>query len=162
MVKYCLTDEAKRLGIQPPSRGYLGEDAGVDLRALHDVVVPPQAQVDVPTGVIFEIPDDYFGLVCNRTSMAKKGIVTVYQVVDPGYVGLLTLRLYNINQRVACRAGDIITHVPEVEGGVEVRRGDRVAQIVFIPAWMGQVVETTPDKIKQTRRGAGKEGSTGR
>lgn len=150
MVKYCLTDEAKRLGIQPPSRGYLGEDAGVDLRALHDVVVPPQAQVDVPTGVIFEIPDDYFGLVCNRTSMAKKGIVTVYQVVDPGYVGLLTLRLYNINPP------------SYTEGTVEIRRGDRAAQIVFIPAWMGQVVETTPDKIKQTRRGAGKEGSTGR
>lgn len=145
-VRFCFSPEARAMGAVAPRPGIPGEDAGYDLRALTRCEFPPLSQHDVPTGIHFEIPGDLFGLVCSRTSVAKRGLIPVYHVVDPGFVGELTLRLYNTQR----------------DETVIVEPGERVAQIVFIPFWSGPLEEIGPDELKKTTRGEGRVGSTGR
>lgn len=145
-VRFALSEEAQALGATPPSPGIPGEDAGFDLRALHGCTIPPLSQHDVPTGVHFEIPGELYGLICSRTSVARRGLIPVYHVVDPGYVGELTLRLYNTQR----------------EQAVVIEPGERVAQIVFMPFWSAPLIRIGVDELKSTRRGAGRVGSTGR
>ena len=38
-------------------------DAGLDLIALNDVIIPPNSYINIPHGFAIEIPEGYFGYV---------------------------------------------------------------------------------------------------
>lgn len=144
MLKYYLTEEAVRAGIKPPSRAY-EDDAGFDLRALHACELPPQKITQVHTGVGFEIPSGYYGLICNRTSGGRKGILPVGHVVDAGYTGEIILILYN-------------THPDEV---IPIEANERIAQMVVMPIYQGDLRQIEAGEVKQSARGAKRLGSSG-
>jgi len=143
-LRFYLTDEAVEAGIQPPTRAY-EDDAGVDLRALHDIELPPQRVTQVPTGVGFEIPIGHYGLICNRTSGGLKGILPMGHVVDAGYTGELTLILYNANP----------------DKSVHIKAHDRIAQMVVMPVFGGPLLQIERAAVRQTQRGAKRLGSSG-
>lgn len=126
----------------PPAFG----DAGMDLLASAPQLIKPGEWASVPTGVGFEFPSNYVGLVHPRSGMAAKSGITVLNApgtIDSGYRGEIKVILIN--------------HSTEP---YDVLPGDKIAQIVFqrysIPRI--QVVE----ELSDSRRGVGGFGSTGR
>ena len=147
ILRFYLTPEAVSAGIKPPTRAYT-DDAGYDLRLLasEPLLIPPHERRPVPTGVGFEIPSGWYGLICNRTSGGKRGLVPLAQVVDASYTGGLTLTLHNTNDSET----------------LSLEPGERVAQIVFMPTWAGSLSQIEPSEIKTTDRGSGAYGSSGK
>lgn len=146
-LRYFLSPEAVEAGLEPPARAYQ-DDAGFDLRLLSSapVVIRPHERCAIPTGVGFEIPSGWYGLICNRTSGGRKGLIPLAQVVDASYTGFLTLTLHNTNS----------------EDSIILDPGDRVAQIVFMPVWQLPLERIEHDQVKKTDRGAGAYGSSGK
>jgi dUTP pyrophosphatase len=144
MLKYYITAEGSKAGIEPPSRAY-EDDAGIDLRALYASVLPPQSVTEVKTGVGFEIPKGFFGLICNRTSGGRRGILPVGHVVDAGYTGEIILILYNTRPAEA----------------IHIEANERIAQMVVMPVYAGALQRIEAGDVKQTERGAKRLGSSG-
>ena len=120
-------------------------DAGVDLFAAEDHVLKPGKRVLAPTGIAVAIPDGYEGQVRPKSGLALKhglSVVNTPGTVDAGYRGEVGVILVNLGQEV-----------------VEIRRGQKIAQMVF-----GKVERASLDvveKLDKTSRGAGGFGSTG-
>ena len=146
-LRYFLSAEAVEAALEPPRRAY-ADDAGFDLRLLSKtpIVIQPHTRYAIPTGVGFEIPSGWYGLICNRTSGGRKGLLPLAQVVDASYTGFLTLTLHNTND----------------EDPIVLDPGDRVAQIVFMPVWQLPLERIDHDQVKKTDRGAGAYGSSGK
>lgn len=144
-IRVYLTAEARAAGLTAPRRAY-PDDAGLDLRALHTVELPPQTCVQVATGLGFEIPRGWYGLICNRTSGGWRGLLPVGHVVDAGYTGEVRLLLHNTRP----------------DQPIVVERNEKVAQIVFMRSWQGQLVEVAPSDVRPTARGDRWLGSSGR
>ncbi len=120
-------------------------DAGADLVAAEDVKLIGGARALVPTGVAIALPQGYVGLVHPRSGLAARHGVTVLNApgtVDAGYRGEIMVNLVNHDRST-----------------VEIRRGDRIAQLVV------QRVERAHfhvvDELPGSPRGAGGHGSTG-
>ena len=127
-----------------PTRGTLGS-AGIDLYADHDVLVSCGSSVMLGTGIAVEVPEGYVGLLMVRSSVGKAGVslANAVGVIDSDYRGEIKLCL-------AYTAGN---------GGYYILKGDKVAQLVVIPAPWFDLIEV--DALSSTDRGDGGFGSTG-
>jgi dUTP pyrophosphatase len=111
--------EVVRLDLGLPLPAYAHElDAGVDLRARHDVVVPAGGgRAKVATGVAIALPQGYAGFVLPRSGNAWKWGLTVVNapgLIDAGYRDELHVLLLNTDPHADVHLG----------------RGDRIAQLV--------------------------------
>lgn len=127
-----------------PSYAHYG-DAGVDLYAARDTVVPTHGRALVPTGLKIAIPNGYEGQVRPKSGLALKHGITVLNTpgtVDAPYRGEVGVILFNSsdNEYVA-------------------RSGEKIAQMVFCKVENAEfeLVEDLPE----TDRGEGGFGSTG-
>ncbi len=93
-------------------------DAGLDLLARHDAVVPAAGgRVLVPTGIALALPRGFAGFVLPRSGLALKHGISVVNspgLIDCAYRGEIKVVLLNTDP----------TH------DYHVRRGDRIAQLV--------------------------------
>lgn len=123
-------------------------DAGFDLVAVSRMIDDDGAVV-YGTGLAFEIPDGYVGLVFPRSSVAKKDVIlsNCVGVIDAGYRGevMAKFKLHD----------PLVKH--EEYHWYEV--GDRICQIVFMRLPDVELVEA--DELDQSDRGTGGFGSTG-
>ena len=129
---------------QLPSYAHPG-DAGMDARSVEDVVIPPGGRALVHTGIAAELPPRAEIQVRSRSGLAlKKGVMVLNSpgTVDSGYRGELCVILANLG-----------------EEPFEIRKGDRIAQLVVASTVEVEIAET--DSIGETDRGAGGFGSTG-
>ena len=120
-------------------------DAGMDVRSVADLVSPAGGRALVPTGLVAIIPPMYEIQVRPRSGLALKHGVTVLNTpgtIDSGYRGEIGVILANFGDK-----------------DFSVAKGDKVAQLVFVPVVQPEVLET--DTIDETDRGAGGFGSTG-
>ena len=101
-----------------PVPAHLG-DAGLDLYAREDAVIPARGgRLLMPTGVAVAIPHGYMGLAVPRSGLALKHGITLVNtpgIVDSGYRGELKVVMINTDP----------------EHDYEVKRGDRVAQLII-------------------------------
>jgi dUTP pyrophosphatase len=101
-----------------PVPAHLG-DAGFDLYAREDAVIPARGgRLLMPTGVAVAIPHGYMGLAVPRSGLALKHGITLVNtpgIIDSGYRGELKVVMINTD--------------PELD--YEVKRGDRVAQLII-------------------------------
>lgn len=132
--------EAKFKRLHPqaklPVHGRPG-DAGLDLFAPEDVIIPPHERKQIPLGFAIEIPSGYVALVWDRGGMAaKKGIHSIAGVIDSNYRGDFNVILYNTtDEPYQITAGDKIAQMliqqhetvtfTEVEELSETERGKR-------------------------------------
>lgn len=133
--------EASGIRFEPPREG----DAGFDLRASKELLIPAGGQVLVPTGIKMAIPPGFVGLVRDRSSMALARVYTHAGVIDAGYRGEVKVVLSN--------------------GGTEpyhVQAGDKIAQMVVVPCLTNCQVLRDEADLGVTERGEGGFGSTGR
>ena len=120
-------------------------DAGMDVRSVEDVTVPAKGRVLVHTGLVMLLPPMYEAQVRPRSGLALKHGITVLNTpgtIDAGYRGEVGVILANFG-----------------DGDFEVKKGDKVAQIVVAPVVKAEIEEAS--EIDETDRGAGGFGSTG-
>ena len=132
-------------GLEVPSYAHPG-DAGADLRAREDVVLEPGERRLVPIGVSIALPDGFVALIHPRSGLATKHGLTVVNApgtVDAGYRGEIAVTLLNTDR----------------EQAIELRRGDRIAQMVIQRVEYAQFVSV--GELSDSVRGAGGFGSTG-
>ena len=132
-------------GLPLPSYQRVG-DAGLDLYAAQDATIPAGARVVLGTGIAVAIPEGYAGFVTPRSGLAARlgmSIVNTPGVVDSGYRGEIKVILINHD------TVDVI----------EVRRGDRIAQMLVVAVVAAELVEV--DELPSSERGEGGHGSTG-
>lgn len=121
--------------------------SGVDLHACveTDLVLKPGSSAVVPTGISVEVPRGFEAQVRPRSGLALNKGVTVLNspgTVDSDYRGEVGVILINLGREE-----------------VTIRRGDRIAQMVFC-AVCEPVIEEA-DRLEETGRGAGGFGHTG-
>jgi len=74
------------------------DDAGLDLYSRKEYVVKPDNQVyKIDTGIAFEIPTGFVGLIWDKSGISLKGIKTVGGVIDAGYRGEVTASVINLS-----------------------------------------------------------------
>jgi dUTP pyrophosphatase len=150
----------KRIGdhaLPVPARAN-ATDAGLDLRACFTNHAGPgidaeNIAVKLNPGVIFpfdcgfamEIPDGYEGVVRGRSGLAFKNGVTAFHVgtIDAGYRGEIRVMLRN-----------------DGAAPIEIKHGDRIAQIVIAPVLLASTVEV--DDLSSSERGENGYGSSGK
>jgi dUTP pyrophosphatase len=121
--------------------------AGCDLHAaVHDpMTLSPGERGAVPTGFAIAIPEGFEGQVRARSGLAlKRGIVCVNApgTIDSDYRGEVKVILGNFGSEP-----------------FEIRRGDRIAQLVVSP--VARAAFKPAPELPETGRGAGGFGSTG-
>jgi dUTP pyrophosphatase len=136
-------------GLELPSYQSAGA-AGIDLVAAVDaaepVVLQPGGWAAIATGIAIALPDGHEAQVRPRSGLAARHGVTVLNApgtIDADYRGEIRVVLIN-------------------HGGApyEVRRGERIAQLVVQPVTRITLMEVAA--LDGTMRGAGGFGSTGR
>jgi dUTP pyrophosphatase len=129
---------------QLPMRGYT-DDVGLDLYASTDVIIPVMQFRDVPCGVICNLPPGMWGYITNRSSTMRKHRLWVTPgVIDPSFRGELFVGIWNV-------AG--ATH--------HVKVGDRLGQLILMPAVCPQPVWSDTVIEGEGGRGDAGFGSTG-
>lgn len=147
-LEYRVLDE--RLGRDFPLPGYATDgSAGMDLRALAQgtvVLEPGQAEL-LPTGLAIHIGDaGYAGMILPRSGLGhRQGLVlgNLVGLIDSDYQGELMISCWN-------RGTDV----------VEIRPGDRIAQLVVVPVVQARLRRV--EEFRESVRGAGGFGHSGR
>lgn len=141
-----------------PSRAYTA-DAGFDLVATEKFINECGCVV-YGTGLAFEIPEGYVGLLFPRSSNAKKDLLlsNAVGVIDSGYRGEVTMR-FRPSLRRYCNGVFLGTHDSEVELD-EYEVGDRIGQLIIMP--IPDIEFEESDELSETDRGTGGYGSSGR
>lgn len=118
-------------------------DAGMDLYASQTITILAQQRAMVPTGIALAIPQNYVGLVWDKSGLAvTNGLTTLAGVIDSGYRGELMIALYNT-----------------ADTDYVVQPGQKIAQLLIQP--VQQVKLRSTDALPKTDRGAHGFGSTG-
>ena len=120
--------------------------AAVDLRAAEDLILAPGKRAMMPTGVhISPESKNVVAIVAARSGLAIKHGIALSNgigVIDSDYRGEICVGLIN--------HGEI---------DFEIKRGDRVAQLMFMPVMCANFIKA--ESLDETERGAGGFGSTG-
>lgn len=124
-------------GIAPPQYALPG-DAGADLVTTTDVRLAPGQRELVSTGIAIAIPAGYAGFIHPRSGLAIRAglsIVNAPGTIDAGYRGEIKVPLINLDP----------------EDTIELRRGERIAQLVIQPVYQATftVVEDLPESQRQ-------------
>ena len=123
-------------------------DAGFDLASIEDIDISPGETRMVRTGLVLEIPEDYAGFVLPRSGLAVKKGVTIPNapgLIDSGYRGEIKVGLHNSRENHR----------------YEVKKDDRIAQIVFLQYGQFEFQEKTLEELESSERNTGGFGSSG-
>ena len=116
---------------------------GYDLCSAYDCSIPARGKGLVKTDISVAIPQNTYARIAPRSGLALKNFIDVGAgVVDYDYRGPVGVVLFN--------HGDV---------DFEIKRGDRIAQLILERISMADIVEVT--ELAETERGAGGFGSTG-
>jgi dUTP pyrophosphatase len=128
-----------------PARAH-SDDAGLDLRSIEDVEIPPGERRRVRTGLRLAIPAGHAGLVLPRSGLALRAGLTLLNspgLIDPGYRGDVDVIAHNTDLRVSVRIGV----------------GDRIAQLVLVR--LAELEPASVAELPPSVRDEGGFGSTG-
>ena len=121
--------------------------AGFDLAASADVEIPAGAIALVPTGLVIQVPPGHFlGIFARSSTPLKRGLMVAngVGVIDEDYCGPadeVKVQLLNFTQ-----------------AAVHVKKGDRLAQGLFIPVARAVWQEAESDLRDGSRGGFGATG----
>ena len=125
-----------------PTHGHPG-DAGMDFYAVESVHLPALGQVQVRTGVAVEIPEGCVGLIWDKSSISfKHGLKVMGGVIDASYRGEIIMSMKNLSDQ-----------------DFTLEQGHKIAQMIIQKFEYCDILEV--DKLSETVRGEGREGSTG-
>lgn len=147
--KSTLTVQIKRLRENAELPYYASKGAaGCDLVAAisEPIVFEPGERKAVPTGIALALPgSEWVALVFARSGLATRSGLALANgvgVIDSDYRGEVLVALANLSQQA-----------------VTISPGDRIAQMLFMPVGVANLVEV--EALDATERGSGGFGSTG-
>jgi len=134
-------------------------DAGMDLTAISKEY-DGNGNVIYGTGLAFEIPENYVGLLFPRSSNTKKDLIlgNSVGVIDSGYRGEVIL-IFKKNMNVN-KFENAIKSREKFISLDEYKVGERVGQIIIMPYPKVTFVEV--DELGTSERGYGGFGSSGK
>lgn len=121
-------------------------DAGLDVFSRIDYLLKPGQRAMIPTGIALALPAGFVCFAHPRSGLAAKhgiSIVNSPGTIDAGFRGEIQIILINT----------------DIENEFEIKRGDRIAQLVFQKFESAQLNEV--EVLPESERGAGGFGSTG-
>lgn len=117
--------------------------AGYDLYAAKPITIPSRGKALVSTDLSIATPEGTYGRIAPRSGLAAKNFIdTGAGVIDADYRGEVKVLLFNHS-----------------EVDFEIKKGDRVAQLVLERIYTPEIVEV--ENLEESVRGAGGFGSTG-
>ena len=119
-------------GAYMPERAHAA-DAGLDLRAREDKLVPPNGSATFDTGVHVELPPGTVGLLKSKSGLNVRHDLTSDGVIDVGYTGSIVVKLYNHGEKP-----------------YQVKRGDKISQLVVLPIRLPEL-RAVPELPKTAR-----------
>lgn len=119
------------------------DDAGADVFAYEDTVIPARGHAAVRTGVKVALHKGLYGKMSSKSGLMVKHGLTCDGTIDAGYRGEIMAIMFNHTDV------DYVFH-----------RGDKVAQLIILPYVRSYFEEA--DELDGTERGAGGFGSTGK
>lgn len=109
----------------------------------YDYTIPAHGKQVAMTDIQIELPTGCYGRVAPRSGLAAKNFIDVGAgVIDEDYRGNVGVVLFN-----------------HADVPFEVKKGDRIAQLICEQIFYPQIVEV--QELGETARGAGGFGSTG-
>lgn len=130
------------LDMTSPSYAHKG-DAGLDLRSAEDLVIKVGEIKNIKTGLKIEIPENYVGLVWDKSGRAAKdGLHCLAGVIDAGFRGEITCTLKNLGEK-----------------DFDLKRDMKIAQLLIQSIVVPNIIEV--DFLNESERGEGMHGSTG-
>ena len=118
-------------------------DVGMDMYSMETVTIPPMGHHRFWHGFALEFPVGYGGIVMDKSSISKAGLIHMGGVYDAGYRGEYNTHLVNLGTEP-----------------YTVEEGDKVSQLVIMPVEIVQFEVT--DTLSESSRGEGMFGSTGK
>ncbi len=121
---------------------------GVDLCAAEDAVIKPKEITVVHSGIIVEVPKGYMLVIAPRSSTPRKtGLFFPHSIgiIDQDYCGPedeILIQVYNFTDKE-----------------VTVKKGDRIAQGIFVKIETAEWVEVDSVEHNKTRGSFGSTGS---
>jgi dUTP pyrophosphatase len=137
-----------RKNAQMPYRATTGS-AGADLAAClctaETLTLKPGELRTVNTGIAAEIPQGFVGLLFARSSLGKCKVTLANSVgvIDSDYRGEIRMMLINHGHKA-----------------YTIKNGDRLVQLIVMPAEIAEFVEVQGEALSDTQRGTGGFGST--
>ena len=131
----------------PLPRFAKGGDAGADLYSRIDISIAPGERALVPTGIAIALPQGFAAFAHPRSGLAVKhgiSMVNAPGTIDAGFRGELQIILIN----------------HDLKETFSIKRGDRIAQLVFQRVENPEFVEV--EELPGSGRGQEGFGSTGR
>lgn len=127
-----------------PVRQY-GGDAGFDLVCSETTAIGYKSFVDVPCGVSIALPELRWALIIGRSStLRKRQLMVAPGIIDQGWRGPLFAGVWNLG-----------------ETRVEVKEGDRIAQLIPFPLTAAGLRLEHVEELPPGDRGTRGFGSTG-
>lgn len=123
-------------------------DSGFDLYAIEDKTILPKNIETIGTGIAVETPDGFEFQIRSRSGLAHKNGVAVLNspgTIDMSYRGEWKVILINLGK---------IPH--------KIKKGDKIAQAVLAEVIQSEFVHEPSTDLRDTDRGAGGIGHTGR
>ena len=118
-------------------------DAGLDLYAREDTIVPAKESAVFDTGVHIELPPQSVGFIKSKSGLNVKHGIVSEGVIDVGYTGSIVVKLYNHSGY-----------------DYKVNRGDKISQLVILPIYTPNLEVVY--ELDKTERGNNGFGSSGR
>jgi len=117
-------------------------DAGMDIYAFGNWIIPVGATRVIDTGIAMAIPYGFYGSGRERSGLAARGIRLGGGVIDSGYRGEVRAVLTNFGNEP-----------------LQILQGDRIFQIIIRP--LPTVILKEVEELPESERGEGGFGSTG-
>jgi dUTP pyrophosphatase len=111
-------------------------DNGYDLPAQTDITLFPNIIYRIPTGLAFEIPKGYGGIILGRSGKAFNNHIECWHngLIDMSYRGEIEVLLKNHS-----------------DTSITIKRGDYIAQMVIVKTYTEPLEES--DVLEETKRG---------
>lgn len=123
---------------------------GIDICTYRDFVVEPGVEFKLETNIAMEIPEGWVGFILPRSGAGciyKVKFANTIPVIDSDYRGEVAL---------------IFTIAKEHRIRWSVDSGDKICQLLLLPAPIVELEKVDLEELSETKRGTGGFGSTGK
>lgn len=119
-------------------------DAGMDIFVAEDVTVNPGQSIGIKSGLAFEVPEGYVGLLWDKSGLSiKHGIKILGGVLDSGFRGEVIVGVINLGKE-----------------SYTFEKGHKLTQMLIQPVERVEIEEV--EILSESERGSGGLGSTGK
>ncbi len=119
-------------------------DAGMDLFSLETITIKPGESVGIKSGLAFEVPEGYVGLLWDKSGLSiKNGLKILGGVLDSGYRGEVIVGMINLGKEP-----------------YTFEKGHKITQMLIQSVVITEIEEV--QELSETERGQGGLGSTGK